>query len=367
MIQILSLRSVRSHHPRRHTGPVLAAWLIAVAAVSVLIARPDFLVDFRFSDVVSAPRFAGNIMALLSGGGAWLAAAIGFVAATGPMIISVAGGIALVAGAYGYMIGWKRVAVKTYNLEFASLPEGFDGYRIVQLSDLHIGTYRRDPRVVERIVEHVNSLDADLIVFTGDLVNNSPDEMEPFVAILSRLQSRDGVVSIMGNHDYCVYRRYESCREHVEAIHRLQDIQRDSLGWRLLLNENMTISRGDDLITLVGVENSGKGFVDHADLPRAMRGVDEKGFTVMLSHDPCHWRQEILPTTTAQLTLAGHTHAMQCRLGPISPSRLLYREWSGVYRDDNRILHVNPGTGSNVPFRLGARPEITQLTLRRCR
>lgn len=366
MLSILSLnfnrlRSSVGH--RVHLSALL--WPLLAVALAVAVANPQLVPGLRLADFALGSGHAPQLFTIVSTGGQWLAAALGFLSTTGLTILSVVGIVAVIAGTYGFLAGWKRVVVKEREMRFETLPAEYDGYRIVQLSDLHMGTYRFDPRVVDRIVERVNAMNPDLIVFTGDLVNRTPDELTPFIPVLSRLKSRDGVVSIMGNHDYCVYGSYKTQRERVEAIHRLQSMQREELGWRLLLNENMTVDRNGEKIALVGVENAGKGFVDHADLPRAMRGVDPGMFTIMLSHDPCHWRNEILPDTDIPLTLAGHTHAMQFRLGPLSPSRLLYKEWNGVYCEGNRLLHVNPGTGSNVPFRLGAWPEINMLTLKR--
>lgn len=365
MLSILSLNFSRfrpSAWRRIHLSALLWPLLAVAAGVAVTCAGVvPLLRPAGFSPGSINPTL---LFDLFSTAGRWLASAIAFMSATGLTILTAIGIAAVIAGVYGLIAGWKHVVVKEREIAFDTLPPSYDGYRIVQLSDLHIGTYRFDPRVVDRIVERVNALNPDLIVFTGDLVNRSPDELEPFIPALSRLTARDGVISIMGNHDYCVYGNFKTQRERVEAIHRLQSMQRDSLGWRLLLNENMTIGRDGQRIAIAGVENAGKGFVDHADLRRAMRNVDPEMFTIMLSHDPCHWRNEILPDTEIPLTLSGHTHAMQFRLGPLSPSRLLYKEWNGLYRDGNRLLHVNPGTGSNVPFRLGAWPEINLLTLR---
>ncbi len=366
MLSIPSLNFSRFRASARKRADVSALLRpLSAAAVGVVVTAAVAASLFRPDDFVPGSINPTLFFALLSSAGRWLASVIAFMSTTGMTILSALGIMAVLAGAYGFFAGWKRVVVKEREMAFASLPVSYDGYRIVQLSDLHIGTYRFDPRVVDRIVERVNALNPDLIVFTGDLVNRRPEELEPFIPALSRLSARDGVVSIMGNHDYCVYGSYSTQRDRVEAIHRLQSMQRDSLGWRLLLNENMTIGRDGEQIVVAGVENAGKGFVDHADLRRAISNVDREGFTIMLSHDPCHWRSEILPDTEIQLTLSGHTHAMQFKVGPLSPSRLLYKEWNGIYRNGDRVLHVNPGTGSNVPFRLGAWPEINLLTLKR--
>lgn len=263
----------------------------------------------------------------------------------------------------GHFYGWKHLVVTRQTICFRNLPQNFNGYKIVQLSDFHIGTYRDAPEVVSEIVDKVNSLDADLIVFTGDLINSAPEEVEPFVEVLSKMKAKDGVVSIMGNHDYCMYRHYDHPRKRIDAVKKLQAIERE-MGWKVLLNENILIRRGDDSIAVIGVENYGKGFVKKADIPKASEGLNGGEFTIMLSHDPTHWRKEVIPMTNAALTLSGHTHAMQLKIFGFSPSKWMYDEWGGKYQDaDGCKLYVSTGVGSNIPFRVGAWPEINLITL----
>ena len=252
------------------------------------------------------------------------------------------------------------------DVEVASerVPKAFDGYRMVQLSDLHISTFHQSPQTIDRLVEMVNELDADAIVFTGDLVNLAPDELNPFMDVLSKLRAKDGVFSVMGNHDYCVYGvgndSTTMLRNTREVISR-----QEMLGWDLLMNENRLVHRGNDSIAIIGVENDGEPpFPSYANLPKALEGVSDEVYKVLLSHDPTHWRRDVLPDTNIDLTLSGHTHSMQFRLGSFSPSMWTYREWGGTYYEGDRALHVNTGTGGNVPFRLGAWPEITLITLR---
>lgn len=273
----------------------------------------------------------------------------------------------LLAGAMvsGTFWGWKRLTVTRETLVFGDLPEAFDGFRVVQLSDLHVGTYGRDTRFLRRLVETVNALDADIILFTGDLVNTDAAELEPFREVLSELRARDGVYAVLGNHDYCLYRRYDRADGAAKNLRKLVDTERQ-MGWQLLVNEHRAIRRGADSIVVAGVENSGKGpFPRRADLTRALQGVDGRTFTILLSHDPSHWRQEILHASPAQLTLSGHTHAMHLRLCGHSSSRWLYAEWGGPYREGERQLYVSTGVGGTLPFRLGAWPTVDVLTLRR--
>ncbi|MDE5561259.1 MAG: metallophosphoesterase [Bacteroidaceae bacterium] len=264
---------------------------------------------------------------------------------------------------YGICFGWKRPTVREIAVSSLRVPPAFRGYRIVHISDLHIGTYRAAPHVMEKIVELVNDAQPDLIVFTGDIVNMSPEELTPFTGILSRMQAADGIVSILGNHDYCTYGRKRNVTEAAEQQQKIIAMQR-AMGWKMLLNENIVLHRGTDSIAVIGVENDGRPpFPARADLVKAMCGLRQETFKILLSHDPSHWRSAVAGHTDIDLTLSGHTHAMQLRIGNISPSRLLYREWGGIYTHGRQHLYVNTGTGSNVPFRLGAWPEITVLTL----
>lgn len=278
--------------------------------------------------------------------------------------LAVAGAV-VAASVLGLTVGWRHVVEKRTDIVAPGLPEAFDGYTIVQLSDFHIGTYAAAPGVVDSIVGKVNALHADAVVFTGDLVNADPDEVTRFESVLSRIKARDGVFSIMGNHDYCAYRRYTPPDTPARAIAELVRKER-AMGWQLLLNESRIVRRGTDSIAIVGVENDGEPpFLAKGDLPKAMRGLPPHVFKVLLSHDPTHWRRRVLPETDVAVTLSGHTHAMQLRIGNVSPSALKYREWGGLYTEGGRQLYVSTGVGSNVPFRLGAWPEIDILTLRR--
>lgn len=296
----------------------------------------------------------------------------------------------------GFTYGWRHITVSRYKFGHTSIPSSFDGYKIVQLSDFHIGTLSGHKEVVQHIVDSVNRLEPDLIVFTGDLVNLKSEEERGFHEVLRGFKAKDGVVSVMGNHDYMMYAhghraadsdgKFSTTREQVADIHRLQDAERD-LGWHLLLNENYVIRRGADAdgeggesIAIIGVENDGDGkhFPQYGDLTKAQAGLDEGMFRVLLSHDPTHWRRNVLPDTRIPLTLSGHTHAMQFMLFGWSPSRWAYSEWKGEYTVDNdpstgassarsthRTLIVSSGIGEvGIPFRFGAWPEIVEITLR---
>ena len=264
---------------------------------------------------------------------------------------------------YGLTRGIRRLEVREVTAAFPNLPQAFDGYRIVHISDLHVGTYGNDNSFLERLVERANSLQADIILFTGDLINVSPAETEPHSVVLSQLKARDGVWSVTGNHDYCEYARYDRPDGAEIASARLIELEKQA-GWHLLLNEHTVIRRGGDSIAIAGVENiSLPPFPTRGDLAKATEGIAEGMFTVLLTHDPSHWRREVLPAAAADLTLSGHTHAMQFEIFGFSPSVWTYPEWGGLYREGSRALYVSKGAGGTAPFRFGAWPEITVLTL----
>lgn len=267
---------------------------------------------------------------------------------------------------YGMTGGYRHIVVKDYAYESRRLPKAFDGYRITQLSDLHLGTLHGHESVVERIVDSVNATRPDLIVFTGDLVNYHAEEVHEFEAVLRRLKAPDGVVAIMGNHDYAQYYKWDSPLDSLADIRHLQNRER-AMGWSVLLNDNLVIHRGDDSIAIVGVENDGlPPFPQRGDLTKAQRGLTADCFKVLLSHDPTHWRRRVLPETNIDLMLAGHTHGMQFKIGGFSPASWFYREWGGDYTDGGRTLYVSLGVGEVlIPFRLGAWPEINVITLKR--
>ena len=310
---------------------------------------------------------------------------------------TVLAGCFLVSAVYGLTYGPKRLEVREETLTFEDLPASFDGYRIVHLADLHARACAA-PGMVEKLVAAVNDLDADLVAFTGDLVNSSPSELDSrMTAVLSSIRARDGVFSVVGNHDYCEYHDYSTADGAARAFAEVVRRER-AMGWRVLLDSSAVITRTavngpgmEDSIYVIGVEHCGKPpFGSRGDLQRALYGVppvffsadsaaaddsaavhSSSPFKILLSHDPSHWRLEVLRNSDIQLTLSGHTHAMQFRIGRFSPSRWMYREWYGVYREpaadstDARVLNVSAGIGGSFPFRIGAWPEVVVITLRR--
>lgn len=268
---------------------------------------------------------------------------------------------------YGFFFGWRHIVVRTASCTSPLLPRSFDGYRVLQLSDIHIGTFLRNRSFVDKMVRMVNAQKADLVVFTGDLVNVSAEEIIPFQHVLGQIRARDGVYSVMGNHDYCEYGADKSCRNITRNQHVLKYLE-EKIGWRLLMNEHAIIRNAHgDSIAVVGVENiSRPPFPDYGDLKKAIGTLPDGMFKILLSHDPSHWRRGVLHQTDIALTLSGHTHAGQMRIGRFSPARWAYNEWGGKYTENGSMLHVSLGIGGTVPFRMGAWPEINVITLR-CR
>lgn len=263
----------------------------------------------------------------------------------------------------------------------SKIPPSFNGYRIVQLSDLHVGTWGQDPSFLQNIVDTVNSLNPDLIVFTGDIVNRESGELSPFISVLSGLNARNGVYSILGNHDYGDYVEWPSMVEKEKNLLQLKDYQR-KMGWRMLNNEHVYLHEGTDSILLIGVENWGEppfpkyGELDKALSPKRGEGAhqNDSTFKILLSHNPEHWNQEVSKNTNIDLTLSGHTHAMQAmiKIGDWkwSPSKYRYEQWGGRYDRENpngeqTSVYVNIGSGAvGMPARLlSAYPEITLIEL----
>lgn len=263
---------------------------------------------------------------------------------------------------YSYFVGSRKLAVCHEEFVSKDLPKSFDGYRIVHFSDLHVGSLPES--LLQRVVDSINAQKADIIIFTGDLQNLQPDELDEAMPILSQLKAKDGVLSILGNHDYAFYLRADFATSALNEA-KMKQKQHD-MGWRLLLNENVSVTRGGERIVFAGMENEGKKEEQsRGDLPKTMSGVPDDAFVVMLQHDPTAWKRIILPETNAQLTLSGHTHGGQISLFGFSPVTFVYDEYAGMYQENKRALYVSAGLGGLAPFRFGVPPEFTVITLRR--
>ena len=271
---------------------------------------------------------------------------------------------------HGIWKGRYNYRVIRQTLTFADLPEAFDGFRITQISDIHSGSFNNYDKI-KAGVELINEQESDVLFFTGDLVNNRSDEMEPWIDLFSKLEAPQGMFSIFGNHDYGDYTQWPSEKAKRENLEYLAEIER-KLGFDLLRNENRVLERNGEKIHLVGVENWGQGFAQYGDLEKALQGVPEKDFTILLSHDPSHFDAQVKNNPNhIHLTLSGHTHGMQFGIeipGFVrwSPVSLRYPKWAGLYEELGRYLYVNRGFGYLAfPGRVGIWPEITVLELRK--
>lgn len=267
---------------------------------------------------------------------------------------------------YGSTIGFNEIVVKHIDYASADLPAAFDGYRIVQFSDAHVGTYSSDrDYLLDAAVDSINAQHADMIVFTGDLQNMRPVEVERHARTLSALHAPDGVFSVLGNHDYADYLHADAATKAANC-RRMVDLQRQ-MGWTLLRNEYRVVRRGGDSIIVAGMENDGisKRSPERGDIGKTLSGTSPRDFVLMLQHDPSCWRRKILPQCNAQLTLSGHTHGMQFELFGWSPIAFKYSEWGGLYREGARAIFVSTGLGGFLPFRFGVPGEVVVITLHR--
>ena len=266
--------------------------------------------------------------------------------------------------AFGFIEGWKRLELKHITFTSPDLPPYFDGYRLVQITDFHLGSFPPGNDFVQKVVDAANNEEPDMILFTGDLVNNQASEVEPYLETLGQLHAQDGIYSIWGNHDYCEYGNNHSIGA-LKRNRRMLYGYQESLGWHQLMNEHHVVSHGMSSIAVIGVENPGQPpFTNRSNLKKAMKGLNPDMFKILLSHDPHHWRREVVGKKI-QLTLAGHTHAGQLKIGKWTPARMAFKEWGGAYRIGEQMLYVSSGIGGSFPFRLGAWPELTVVTLKR--
>ncbi|PKA83213.1 hypothetical protein ATE92_1362 [Ulvibacter sp. MAR_2010_11] len=274
---------------------------------------------------------------------------------------------------YGMYKGRYNYKVLKYTLEFDDLPQSFDGYTLTQISDIHSGSFDNEKKV-KYAVDLVNEQGSDVILFTGDLVNNIAEEMQDWKDLFSTLKAKDGVYSVLGNHDYGDYVNWESEAAKTENLSQLKQLQRD-MGWDLLLNENRTLERNGEAIKLIGIENWGAGgFKKAGDLDKACENIAVEDFKILMSHDPSHWQEQVKEDKrNIQLTLSGHTHGMQFGIeipGWIkwSPVKYRYENWAGIYEEFGRYINVNRGFGYlGYPGRVGIWPEISVITLKKRR
>ena len=294
-----------------------------------------------------------------------------FIPSRRKIISQIALGLASIPFAsllYGMYRGKYNYKVLSYNLEFEDLPDAFDGFKITQISDIHSGSFDNQTKV-QYGVDLVNQQKSDLVLFTGDLVNNRADEIKPWIKIFNKIKAEFGVFSILGNHDYGDYMRWESPAAKRKNMEDLYDAHNE-MGWDLLLNESRYIEKDGERLAIIGVENWGSGFKKAGDLNKALNKVSENDFKILLTHDPSHWEAQVIPHPfKIHLTLSGHTHGMQFGIeipGIIkwSPAKWRYKQWAGVYSENKQYLNVNRGFGYLAyPGRVGMWPEVSVITL----
>ena len=267
---------------------------------------------------------------------------------------------------WGTFVGFNKLEVNHQTYVSEKVPEAFDGYRIVLFSDAHVGSYQKhNSWLLQRAVDSINAQKPDIILFVGDLQNIQPTELYPHIDVLEKLKAKDGVYSVLGNHDYAEYvgldeaMKVANCRETVSLERQM--------GWNVLLNEHGTIEHGKDHMILAGMENDGDGkrFPQKGDVDKTLENVTSDDFILMMEHDPSAWRRKIVTDGRAQLTLSGHTHKMQFSIFGWCPLSLTGKEYNGWYKEGDQQLFVTAGLGGLIPFRFGATGEIVVLTLKR--
>lgn len=265
----------------------------------------------------------------------------------------------MIKGAYEFKIFKEKIISPKF-------PSAFNGLKIVQISDLHLGSFT-SAEPLEKAVELINQQEADYILFTGDLVNEKTDEAYPFIETLKKIKAKNGIFSVLGNHDYGDYIQWPSDtakQENLKAMHKVHS----DLGWKLLLNEHQIIEKDGEKIAIIGVENWGMGrFPKYGKLDTAYKGTENISFKILLSHDPSHWENQVKKEyKDINLTLSGHTHGMQFGVEfpgfKWSPVQYVYKQWAGLYEENNQLLYVNRGLGFiGYAGRVGIMPEITVL------
>lgn len=264
---------------------------------------------------------------------------------------------------YGFIVGFGKLEVKHLDLYFDDLPEAFDGYRIVHFSDAHVGSFQYDKKaILQRDIDSINAQKADMVVFTGDIQNMQPDELLPVMPLLSKVKAKDGVYSVLGNHDYSIY---IDATEDVKKANIKATVDREQqIGWTVLRNDNRVIRRDADSLVIAGEENGGrKPSPKLADLEKSLHGVGTGAFIVMLQHDPNVWQEKIVPDGRVQLTLSGHTHAGQVSVFGLRFTQLTAHNDYGLYNQCRQQLYVTSGLGGVVAMRFGATAEIAVITL----
>ncbi len=278
-------------------------------------------------------------------------------------------GLTILMFVYGMLRGKYAYRVINHTLYFDELPKAFDGFTITQISDVHAGSFK-NPAAVQRGIDLIKAQDSDLFVFTGDLVNNKAEEIKPWIGHFSQIKARYGQFSVLGNHDYGDYVKWPSEEAKRANLEQLKKYHAE-IGFRLLLDEHVTLQKEGSHIILAGIENWGLGFGERGDLQKALAQTTATEFKVLLSHDPSHWEQQVKNNPSKiHLTLAGHTHGMQFGIEAFgikwSPVKFRYSHWAGIKAENGRYLNVNRGFGFiGFSGRVGIWPEVTVITLKK--
>jgi hypothetical protein len=283
-----------------------------------------------------------------------------------PLIGLFSGFLPFFVIAYGIFKARYNFKIHHVKLTFNHLPKEFHGLKVVQISDLHLGSYNHQFHILERAIKKINQLEPDLLFFTGDLVNNFAWELRGWRKAFRHFSPKISKYAVLGNHDYGDYSKWDSKKAKQENFEAIKSFYKEN-DFKLLLNETEIIEKENEKIAIIGVENWGNPpFKQYGDLQKALKGTEDIPFKILLSHDPSHWTEEVINQTNIALTLSGHTHGMQAALKlknkEWSPIKYKYKHWAGLYEQNNQFLYVNRGLGwLGFPGRLGMRPEITSI------
>lgn len=348
-----------------HAHAYAFGFLIALMVPKIVLSMMMFGEDiFRVPQAVFRYFTEGDVAK-----GNYFASRRGFIS---KMALGIAA-IPLASIIYGIYKGKYNYKVLKYTLHFEDLPQAFDGYKLTQISDIHSGSFDNMEKV-KYAVDLINEQESDVILFTGDMVNNKVEELVPYKNVFNKLKAKDGLYSVLGNHDYGDYVKWESKEAKRQNLEDLKNLQKE-IGFNMLLNESRFIEKEGERIALVGVENWGVGgFKQAGDLKLASELVDENDFKVLMSHDPSHWEKEVIKDDYHyHLTLSGHTHGMQFGIEipgwfKWSPAKWRYKYWAGIYKEMGQYINVNRGFGYLAfPGRVGIWPEITVIELKKGR
>jgi predicted MPP superfamily phosphohydrolase len=269
---------------------------------------------------------------------------------------------------YSFFRALYRFKVHHVTVKHKKLPKPFNGLKIIQISDIHLGSFNYKYHILDKAIKVINDAQPDFIFFTGDLVNNYAWELIGWEKVFKKLIAKKGKYAILGNHDYGDYSEWNSAQEKQDNFEKIKEFYK-TIDFKLLLNQSEIIEKKKGKLAIIGVENWGKApFKQYGNLQEALKNVSEVPFKILLSHDPTHWREEVIKKTGISLTLSGHTHGMQVgfqyKKMKWSPIKYKYKHWAGLYNENEKYLYVNRGLGwVGFPGRLGMRPEITLFKL----